>query len=153
MCRMIFGHQKVSDDMPDDFRATKKAADGSRTRLSGLGSQRTTDVLQPHNKYILRRMKGFFNHNLYFDALPLPFSQSGSLRALELNGNNSFIMPVVSFYRSHTVARVPVLHPARRTVPSLRGFFLWPGPDPSYDRVRRRFVTPAASRFCKSAMN
>lgn len=35
--------------MPEDFRATKKAADGSRTRLSGLGSQRTTDVLQPHN--------------------------------------------------------------------------------------------------------
>lgn len=87
MCRMIFGHQKVSDDMPDDFRATKKAADGSRTRLSGLGSQRTTDVLQPHNKYILRRMKGFFNHNLHFDALPLPSSQSGSLRAIELNGN------------------------------------------------------------------
>ena len=69
MCRMIFGHRKVPDDMPDDFQATKKAADGSRTRLSGLGSQRTTDVLQPHNKYILRRIKGFFNHNLHFDAL------------------------------------------------------------------------------------
>ena len=58
-CCIITGYRKVADD----FRATKKAADGSRTRLSGLGSQRTTDVLQPHNKYILRRLKGFFNHN------------------------------------------------------------------------------------------
>ena len=68
MCRVIPGHQKVSQGMPDDFRATKKAADGSRTRLSGLGSQRTTDVLQPHNAYILRRISEFFNHNLNFDA-------------------------------------------------------------------------------------
>ena len=71
---MIPGYRRGVNDMPDDFQATKKAADGSRTRLSGLGSQRTTDVLQPHNEYILRRLKKFFNHNLHFDALPLPFS-------------------------------------------------------------------------------
>lgn len=51
----------------------KKAADGSRTRLSGLGSQRTTDVLQPHSMYILRRMQGFFNHKLHSSWFFLAF--------------------------------------------------------------------------------
>ena len=45
--------------MPEDFRATKKAADGSRTRLSGLGSQRTTDVLQPHNGIFYAERRNF----------------------------------------------------------------------------------------------